>query len=273
MRFKNTVLPLILLIGAVFLSGCGFRNITVIYVPKDADAFARDYLNMLKKGDIDGAMSATNKDLLTDKAKEQFLEISRVLDKGELLSAEVVKFYNMKWYFSKEKKTLIDYQLQLEGAWVEAIVVVEGGDGAMSVSGVYVEPLPKSLREIHSENFYAKPPQQYMVAFIAFIIPIFIFYTLILCFFMPVRFKAVWAILIVVGIARLSLDWTTGQIAFYPFSLMFFGAEAVKDGIYGPWVLSVSFPLGAVAFHAYNKMMRAGGSSVRSGAEVPKEGA
>lgn len=272
MRIKNTLLLAILLMGAVFLSGCGFKNITVIYVPKDADAFARDYLDMLKKGDIDGAMGATNKDFLTDKAREQFHEISKILDKGELLGAEVVKFHNMKGYFSKEKKTLIDYQLQLERAWVEAIVVVEGGKGAMSISGIYVEPLPKSLREIHSENFYAKPFQQYMVAFLAFVIPVFIFYTLILCFIMPVKFKAAWAAFIIIGIARLSLDWTTGQIAFYPFSLLFFGAEAVKDGVYGPWVISFSFPLGAVAFHAYNKMTGAG-RSVRSGAEAPKEGA
>lgn len=269
MRIKNTLLLAFLLTGAVFLSGCGFKNITVIYVPKDADAFAREYLDMLKKGDIDGAMNVTNKDFLTDKARDQFLEISRILDKGELLSAEVVKFYNMKWYFSKEKKTLIDYQLQLERAWVEAIVVVDGVKGAMSISGIYVEPLPKSLREINSENFYDKPSQQYMVAFIAFIVPVFIFYTLILCFVTPVRFKALWAVFITVGLARLSLDWTTGQIAFYPFSLLFFGAEAVKDGVYGPWVISFSFPLGAVAFHAYNKMTGAG----RAGAEAPKEGA
>lgn len=272
MRLKNSVLPALLLIGAVFLSGCGFRNITVIYVPKDADAFARDYLNMLKKGDIEGAIGSTNKDFLTDKARDQFLEVSRLLDKGELLSVEVVKFHNLKWYFSKEKKTLIDYQLQLEGAWVEAIVVVDGGDGAMSVSGLYVEPLPKSLREIHSENFYAKPPRQYMVAFIAFIVPIFIFYTLLICFAAPVKFKPLWAALIILGVARLSLEWTTGQISFYPFSILFFGAEAVKDGIYGPWVLSFSFPLGAVAFHAYNRMTRAGRSG-SSGAEAPKEGA
>ncbi|HXI10146.1 MAG TPA: hypothetical protein VNK06_05010, partial [Thermodesulfobacteriota bacterium] len=173
MRFKNTLLLALFLVWTAFLSGCGLKNITVIYVPKEADAFARDYLDMLRKGDIDGAISLTNKDFLTDKARTQFVNVSKLLDKGELIGAEVVKFQNMKGYFSKEKKTFIDYQLQFEKGWVEAIIVVDDVNGKRSVAGLYVEPLPKSLKEIHSENFYAKPLPQYMLASFALIIPIF----------------------------------------------------------------------------------------------------
>ncbi len=254
MRLKNTLLLAIFLLWTAFLSGCGLKNITVIYVPKEADAFARDYLEMLRKGDIDGAVSVTNKDFLTDKARGQFMTVSKLLDKGELIGAEVVKFQNMKGYFSKEKKTFIDYQLQFEKGWVEAIIVVDDVNGKRSVAGLYVEPLPKSLKEIHSENFYAKPLPQYMLASLTVIIPVFIFYTFMICLTTPLRMKALWVVFIIIGLGRFSLDWTTGLVAFYPFSLLFFGGEALKDGIYGPWVLSFSFPLGAIAFHVYNRM-------------------
>jgi len=270
MRLKETFFLALVLISAVFFSGCGMKNLTVNYVPEDADKFAQNYLNMLKKGDIDGVLGVTSSDILSDKARDQFLSVSKTLDKGELKGAEVVKFHKMTGYFSKNTKVLIDYQLEFERGWAEAIIVVEKKDGVFKTSGLYVDSLPKSLREIHSDGFYAKPIQQYLLASLALIVPLFIFYSILQCLTMPIKYKVLWVVFIMIGLARFSLIWTSGQIAFYPFTLVFFGAEAVKDGIYGPWVFSFSFPLGAVAFHAYNRMI--GRSGVKQGAVGPGEG-
>jgi LytS/YehU family sensor histidine kinase len=56
-----------------------------------------------------------------------------------------------------------------------------------------------------------------------------------------------WALFILFGIGSFAINWTTGEMQLSVLTLRLLGAS-VTGAVYGPWILSVSFPLGALAF-------------------------
>jgi hypothetical protein len=52
---------------------------------------------------------------------------------------------------------------------------------------------------------------------------------------------------ILFGVGNFALDWTTGEWQFAPLHVHLLSAS-VSANLYGPWVLSVSVPLGALLF-------------------------
>jgi hypothetical protein len=59
--------------------------------------------------------------------------------------------------------------------------------------------------------------------------------------------KWLWLIFIVVGIGKLFVNWTTGQVFFTPLAIQLPPAGANAQ-LYGPWLVYVSIPLGAIIF-------------------------
>lgn len=84
--------------------------------------------------------------------------------------------------------------------------------------------------------------------FLAILVPLFTLYALILCIRTKIEKKKwLWVIFVLAGIASFSVDWTTGQWRIVPLSFQLLGAGASAPP-YGPWVISVSLPLGAIIF-------------------------
>jgi hypothetical protein len=44
------------------------------------------------------------------------------------------------------------------------------------------------------------------------------------------------------------LNWTSGLFVLKPLTFQIFSLSAVRDGLAGPWILSLSIPAGAIAF-------------------------
>ena len=65
-----------------------------------------------------------------------------------------------------------------------------------------------------------------------------------------------WLLFMLFGIGSLSINWTTGETQFSALTLRLFAAS-VDQIRYGPWIVSVSFPLGALAFLLLRKWLTA----------------
>jgi hypothetical protein len=60
--------------------------------------------------------------------------------------------------------------------------------------------------------------------------------------------KTLWAIAILLGVARFQLNWTDGAFAMEPLNVQILSAGYVRASQLSPWILSVSVPLGAIVF-------------------------
>ena len=87
--------------------------------------------------------------------------------------------------------------------------------------------------------------------------PLFSLYALVLCVRTRLRGKKwLWIVAILLGVGALSVNWTTGQWNFQPAYVQLLSASATASP-YGPWVISVSVPLGAILFVLRRKELTA----------------
>jgi len=224
------------------------------YVNKEADKFARDYIDIILKGDVEQAKKLLDPKVVNSKTQSQLQEIANLLDKGELISIEVVGV-NVFRTRGKIRNTLTD-QLQFKDAWLLAIVTVDDISGNLKIYRFQVKPIPKSLEEINAFTFSDKSFRHYIILLIAIGIPVFILYTIVLCVRTKMKRKWLWIIFMLFGFGRYSFNWTSGQVGFQPLFIQLIPTSAFKHGLYAPWFIYISVPIGALLFLLKRRKIR-----------------
>jgi hypothetical protein len=135
-------------------------------------------------------------------------------------------------------------------------VVVHTQDGRSGLLSVEVQNRSQSLEEENRFTLVGKNPLQYTVLLAWIVIASVTIYALILCIRTPLsKKKWLWIIFILLGIGRLSLNWTTGEAAYKIFYIMILPAGTFGQP-YGPWTLLVSLPAGSIAFLILRERLR-----------------
>ncbi len=252
MPFKTNRLLLLLLLAALFLPGCGFKG---IFSKKDhsrADAFARNFIQILRKGDIAEIKAASVLDLASKGADKKLEKAEADLGQGPIVSVETVSAESYHDYFSPVRQTLLGYQIKFKKGWAKAIVLVDDTKGNMKVSTLYTETLEKPMQEIYAFSFTGAPLSNYLMLLFTIAVPAFIVYTIFLSLRTPLAYKRIlWISFMLVGIGTLRYDWSSGQVGFSLLAPVFMGSGVYKATIYGPWMLTTSCPVGAIIFFFY----------------------
>lgn len=92
---------------------------------------------------------------------------------------------------------------------------------------------------------------------LAICFPLLTLVSLVMC--VRTKFKGrkwPWVLFILFGFGKLTIDWTTGAWSFQPISVQLFSAGMYSPG-FGPWMLEIAFPLGALCFLARRDQLRA----------------
>ena len=61
-----------------------------------------------------------------------------------------------------------------------------------------------------------------------------------------------WILFILFGFGNLAVNWSTGEFGFSTLAIQMFSASASATP-HGPWIISISLPLGAVCFLIFRK--------------------
>ena len=143
------------------------------------------------------------------------------------------------------------------GSWFLAQVFIQQTDQGKRVAGLSVLPISKSVEMYNAFTFLDKGLSQYAGLLLAILVSVFGVYVFVLCArTVTGRKKWIWLILMIPGVCRLTVNWTTGHWSFTPFSvqvkLLPFLANASCTA-YGPWLLQITAPLGAIAFLLWRK--------------------
>jgi hypothetical protein len=138
-------------------------------------------------------------------------------------------------YEFPDKWILVDFSIQKSG-------------GVSTIVGFNVMPVAESSEEVNSFHLAGKGPLQYMVLLLAIFVPISCIYAFVLCLQSRNNRKWLWAVFILLGVGKFAVNWTTGEWSFTPFALYILGASVTAHPVYAPWMVAVSFPLGAFLF-------------------------
>lgn len=247
---KKSIIFLALLTCLTLFVGCNFKEQLKKqlekFSPKEADKLARDYIDIMLKGDIEQAEEILDPKVVNSKTRSQIQEIANLLDKGELISIEVV---GVNVFSTKDKtRNNLTYQLQFKDAWLLATVIVDDISGNLQIFRFQMNPIPKSLEEINAFTLSGKSFRYYIILLIAIGIPLFIIYAIVLCVRTKMKRKWLWIIFMLFGFGRYSFNWTSGQMGFQPLAIQLIPTSVFKHGLYAPWIIYISVPVGALLF-------------------------
>ncbi|MBV8621735.1 MAG: hypothetical protein JOY84_22940 [Curvibacter sp.] len=132
---------------------------------------------------------------------------------------------------------------------------LQGEPGHFLIRGFYIEALAAPLAETHALSLRGKGAWHAGFALLALALLGFTLWTLQRCLRLPgLRYRALWALLIVSGAMDLSLDWSSGAVTLNPLALSLFNVSLIRQGWIGPWILSCSVPVGALLFLAVQRI-------------------
>ena len=236
-----------IIISLSIITSCSYDEMMDKLIPKEEAKFAEDYLTKLRAKDFKYIKSQMSKETLAQ-ANDVLLEkMSNYFRKGELLSTEIigsqVNVFNDKW------RGNFSFEYHFSDGWNLANAAFQKTEDKYEVIGLNVYQTNMSQKEFHAFTLKNKSILQYLILLLAIIVPVFIIVTTYYCARTPIpKRKWLWVIFVLLGIFSVQLNWTTGAIGIQPLSASLFGASAVAAGTHAPWIISTSFPLGAIIF-------------------------
>ncbi|HVI54954.1 MAG TPA: hypothetical protein VM621_07865 [Luteibacter sp.] len=153
------------------------------------------------------------------------------------------------------KRYDISYEYAFEGRWMLADVVFLERGSHREIVGMHARMEDHSVEQGSAFSLRDKSVVHYLVFLLVCISPLICLTAFVLCLRTPMRrHKVWWSLFTLLGFVSLHFNWTTGEAGLQPISFLFLGAAAVSAP-YGPWVLSVAIPIGAIWFLARRKQL------------------
>jgi hypothetical protein len=242
MRFKH------LAAAATFMLfvGCNQSVLVENLIPTDEDTLARKYIDDLRRRDIDDIERHLSPSIVTEKTHASLEQMGAAFPDREPLSMKPVGVS----ITSGPSATVTDltYEYELPDQWLVVNVALHKTKDGSTIEAFHVQPLADSYEHLHQFTFSGKSLLHYCVLCSTVAVPLFSLYALVACIRTPLAGrKWPWILFIIIGIGRLSLNWTTGQWNVSPLAIQLFSAS-VFAAPYGPWIVSVSLPFGALLF-------------------------
>jgi hypothetical protein len=253
------------------LAACSQEEMLQKLASPAEQAVARKYIDELRSldfGDIEKVIDPTIADQV---AGGTLAKMAALIPEGTPTSVQLVGAYR---FSSPSVGTTLNltYEYQFGTRYLLMNVATKTRDGVMTIVGFRVQPESTSLKAQNSFHFSGKGALQYGVLAAAITTAIFTLVVLIVCIRTKIeKRKWLWILFILFGFGKLSVNWATGQWGVMVLAVQLFSASA-SAAFSGPWIVAVSFPVGAVLFLIKRRTL-AGISAVNGEALMPTESA
>ena len=220
----------------------------------DDQAIARNYIDLLRERRFDEIEQATHPSLRSQ-LRDVLGQMADALPESDPTSITLVGAH--KATNNGNLTTNLTFEYGFGEEWFVINLAWLGGDDAVSIVGFNVYPIAESLEHMNKFELAGKSPTHYLFLALVGALPIFSIYALIVCARtrMAGR-KWPWILFILFGVGNFALNWTTGEWQFAPLQVQLLSASASAN-LYGPWLLSVSVPLGALLFLSLRRRLSA----------------
>lgn len=243
----NRIRQLALVATACLLASCFPEELPEWLVPEEELEFAKEHIALYETGEIDTILTQISFDVPRDNIEETIREMIEIYPDQELVGIELVG----SWYINSTSGKFNDltFQYQFSESWLVINVLVQQMENGLYIFRAHFQPLEESLEETNKFTIDGRGSVGYLFILFAVAIPVFIVLTFVVCLRTKIpKRKWAWAIFTLLGTSTVSLNWTTGDIGYSIISLKIFGAGFARSGLYGPWIISFAFPIGAVVF-------------------------
>ncbi|MBV8813577.1 MAG: hypothetical protein JO271_03725 [Verrucomicrobia bacterium] len=225
------------------------------------DVIARKFMEQLFNGYPESAEQSLLPELQNDKSLETLRRASEgarglQIKQTELVDASYMIRSGPGNGVTKEVHLM--YQLQHPTGWSIITITVLQKNGQEGVSSIDAKANPTSLADLNRFSFSGRTGVHYLYLLLAVAVPVFCVFSIAICARSKVRKKWFWLFFMLFGFCSFKLNWTTGHTSVEPISIELLGASILRSGLYGPWVISWSLPIGAALFLLMRKKLLRG---------------
>ncbi len=221
-------------------------------VPADDEALALHSVDLLfqdRYGEIENSLDPSIRNADTH---DRLVEMSHWFP-SKPISVKTVEASTIRSRDSRTTSITVEYEFTR--SWLLAQVVIRTKDGLKTITGVSVTPTAEPVEVMNEFTLDDKGFSQYAGLFLALWIATLTLYAFVLCARMKIgKKKWVWLVAILVGVCQLTVNWTTGEWFFTPLALNI-PAVTASCTPYGPWMLHILSPLGAITFLQLRKRL------------------
>lgn len=238
----------LIILLTVFLAACSQKAWIEKFVGAEKQKIARDYIQRLQDGDLEALATELDPALRKGNEVELLRSMRAMIPPGAPTVTDLVGY---QWNRTlQESNYNVTFQFGYGSKWIAINAAWRELTGApRQITGMRVVPLERSLQETNAFTFRRAGPAHYLFFGAVIIVPLFILGTLVACIRTRIpRRKWLWIIFVLLGFVQFSFNWSTGAMDYRLLSFHLFGASAMTSGLYMPWVLSFSLPVGAIAF-------------------------
>jgi hypothetical protein len=250
-----------LLAAVVLVAGCSKASLLNAFVSPEDEGLAKHYIEALKSGHIDEIEKNLDPSVTsaTPDIQQALTHLAGLIPAEDPLSVKLVGSNTISVSNSDGTlhKSSITFEYQYPDRWLLINVVTQKRGDISTILGLNVQPLSDSLENINHFSLSNKSALQYGVLVAAVVAPLLTIYALVLCVRTKIaRRKWLWIVFILLGVGSFSVNWTTGAWGFQPLYVQLF-SSGMKAATYGPWIVSVALPLGAIIFLLRRKSLAA----------------
>jgi hypothetical protein len=242
-------LTLLVLAG---LTGCfDQKALLQKLVPEGEDRDARHFLELVRDGRMPEARAMLHPTVSPEDIDSGLELLRQLFNRSKWIEVETIgyaKFWSTSLAGTQTTTIRLSYQIRMEKHWAAGNIFFLEDGGGRKISSARFDPVPDSLAVIHAFRFPGKGLLHFAVLLLAIGIPAFSLATLVVCVRTRVRRKWLWILFILLPVGKLSLNWTTGEWNAQWLAFQLLGASALRASLYSPWMIGVSFPLGAALF-------------------------
>jgi hypothetical protein len=199
MRFFKSILNILGLLA--LLTGCDQQAMFEKFIPKEESAIAKQVLSQLAAknyGAVEKQFDPSIKNASVQAALEQ---MAAMFPPGE---PKIVNTVGVNTSTVNDVTTYyLTFEHEFSNSWLLTNVVLQRRDTQVTVLGLHVNPMKQSLKELNRFTFAGKGILHYLVFSLAIAIPLFIVFTLVLCFRTHIaKRKWLWLLFVAVGFVQ-----------------------------------------------------------------------
>lgn len=228
------------------LAGCSRDALLQKFTSVKDQATAKKYLDHLRNERYAEIEGVADPSIQSPALRGTLEQMARLVPHEEPTSIKLIGAETMQDPNGVTKNLTFEYKFG--DKWLVMNVATRQTQNAFTLVGLHVYPQAQSIEEQNRFRLDGKTPGQYLVLALAILFPLLTLYALIVCARMKMTGrKWLWILFILLGVGKVAINWTTGEWGFMPLSIQLFSASAFAAP-YGPWIVAVSLPLGAVVF-------------------------
>jgi hypothetical protein len=243
---KGDMRLLVLLLTAMILAGCTPEELLQRISTPERQAEAKLHIDQLRRHDFDAIERALAPELVTAQLRNELETMAGLLPAQEPTSIKLVGAQSMTDDGTTVNST---FEYRFGSKWFLINVAVRERGADRKIVGFHVSPEEGPVAELNRFSLAGKSPAHYFVLAVAVANVALTVIAAYFCARTRMARKWRWMLFILFGFTRFSINWSSGEWSFDPLYFQLFSAGAFAAP-FGPWIISISVPVGAIWFLA-----------------------